>query len=74
MDSGCDIPKRKWLGVNSCTDSGAGCIGCTEPVFPDFGKRGIFQHLHATNDELKLLDKTTQETIAKLRKGGVING
>jgi len=74
MDSGCDIPVRKWVGVNSCTDCGAGCIGCTEPVFPDYGKRGIFQHLNASNDELQLLDKTTQETISKLKDGGVING
>ncbi|HMD69438.1 MAG TPA: hydrogenase small subunit [Chitinivibrionales bacterium] len=42
IDSNCDIPVRKWLGVNSCTGCGAGCIGCTEPVFPDTGERGLF--------------------------------
>jgi hydrogenase small subunit len=42
IDSNCDIPARKWLGVNSCTGCGAGCIGCTEPVFPDTGDRGLF--------------------------------
>ena len=42
MDTGCDIPVRKWVdGANSCTECGAGCIGCTEDVFPDYGKRGI---------------------------------
>lgn len=42
IDSNCDIPIRKWLGVNSCTGCGGGCIGCTEPVFPDTGGRGLF--------------------------------
>ncbi|HUI93853.1 MAG TPA: hydrogenase small subunit [Chitinivibrionales bacterium] len=42
IDTNCDIPTRKWLGVNSCTGCGAGCIGCTEPVFPDYGARGLF--------------------------------
>jgi hydrogenase small subunit len=42
IDTNCDIPVRKWLGVNSCTGSGGGCIGCTEPVFPDTGNRGLF--------------------------------
>lgn len=42
IDTNCDIPVRKWLGVNSCTGCGAGCIGCTEPVFPDTGNRGLF--------------------------------
>jgi hydrogenase small subunit len=42
IDSNCDIPSRKWLGVNSCTGCGGGCIGCTEPVFPDYGTRGLF--------------------------------
>lgn len=45
MDTGCDIPKRKWLeGINTCTASGSGCIGCTEDVFPDYGRRGLYQH------------------------------
>ncbi len=47
MDSGCDIPKRKWNLVNSCTDCGSGCIGCTEKAFPDYGNRGIYQNLQA---------------------------
>ncbi len=48
MDSNCDIPVRKWLrGANSCTGCGSGCIGCTEPVFPDMGKRGIYEHRQA---------------------------
>jgi hydrogenase small subunit len=42
IDTNCDIPVRKWLGVNSCTGCGGGCIGCTEPVFPDYGSRGLF--------------------------------
>ena len=42
MDSNCDIPERKWQGVNSCTGCGGGCIGCTEDVFPDYGTRGLF--------------------------------
>lgn len=54
MDSGCDIPVRKWNnGASSCTESGAGCIGCTEKVFPDYGKRGIFNHLHGSVPEQK---------------------
>lgn len=45
IDTNCDIPKRKWLsGMNSCTGSGSGCIGCTEPVFPNTGKRGLYEH------------------------------
>ncbi len=53
MDSCCDIPTRKWLGgVNSCTQCGAGCIGCTEDVFPDYGKRGVFKHLTARNERI----------------------
>lgn len=42
MDSNCDIPERKWQGVNTCTGCGAGCIGCTEDAFPDYGARGLF--------------------------------
>jgi hydrogenase small subunit len=42
IDSNCDIPVRKWLGVNTCTGCGGGCIGCTEPAFPDYGTRGLF--------------------------------
>jgi len=52
MDSGCDIPVRKWNnGANSCTECGSGCIGCTEAAFPDFGKRGIYQHLQGNRGE-----------------------
>ncbi len=50
MDSGCDIPTRKWNSVNSCTDCGSGCIGCTEKAFPEYGKRGIYQNLMASGD------------------------
>ncbi len=73
MDTGCDIPKRKWMGgINSCTGSGAGCIGCTEKAFPDFGKRGIFQHnnaniIHTGSDDNTIAGET-------LTIGGVING
>lgn len=52
-DAGCDIPKRKWLGVNSCTECGSGCIGCTEPFFPDAGERGLYEHRRAQLDNLK---------------------
>lgn len=48
MDSGCDIPVRKWNTVNSCTDCGSGCIGCTEKAFPEYGNRGIYQNLQAS--------------------------
>ncbi len=73
MDSGCDIPKRKWLGgINSCTGSGAGCIGCTENAFPDFGKRGIFQHNIADRGNITESEKMTAR--AALKQGGVING
>ncbi len=44
MDTNCDVPTRRWLGVNSCTGSGSGCIGCTEDVFPDTGDRGLYLH------------------------------
>ena len=77
MDTGCDIPTRKWLnGINSCTGSGAGCIGCTENVFPDFGERGIYKHLHASLDEVnKIENKDVREAVLKLKEnGGVING
>ncbi|HOO72180.1 MAG TPA: hydrogenase small subunit [Spirochaetota bacterium] len=75
MDTGCDIPTRKFNdGINSCTGSGAGCIGCTENVFPDYGTRGIFKHLNASNTEIKSLHPETQDAIMKLRNGGVING
>jgi hydrogenase small subunit len=76
MDSGCDIPKRKWVGsFNSCTNCGGGCIGCTEDVFPDYGKRGIFKHLNASLEELNMLEhRETVETILKLRNGGIIHG
>ncbi len=49
IDTDCDIPKRKWLGVSSCTDCGSGCIGCTEKVFPDIGNRGLYMHKMAHN-------------------------
>ncbi len=72
MDSGCDIPVRKWNnGANSCTACGSGCIGCTEKVFPDYGKRGIYQTLHAANDTDK---DTVAGTLSKVVKGGIING
>jgi hydrogenase small subunit len=77
MDTNCDIPTRKWLnGANSCTGSGAGCIGCTENVFPDFGERGLFKHLNASNEELEKLEfPEIREAVYRLREnGGVING
>jgi hydrogenase small subunit len=46
-DSVCDIPTRLWLGVQSCTGGGAGCIGCTEPTFPDAKGRGLYPHIKA---------------------------
>ena len=77
MDSGCDIPKRKWVdGTNSCTGSGAGCIGCTEKTFPDFGKRGIYKHLHASAEEINQIEhEEIRQAVLKLKEnGGVING
>ena len=77
MDSGCDIPTRKWVGgINSCTACGAGCIGCTEDVFPDYGKRGLFKHLHASVDEInKIENADIREAVLKLKKnGGIIHG
>ena len=77
MDSGCDIPKRKWVGgINSCTASGAGCIGCTEEHFPDYGTRGLFKHLHAGIDEINKIENTDiKDAVLKLkRNGGSING
>ena len=75
MDTNCDIPARKWVdGANSCTECGAGCIGCTEDVFPDYGNRGIFKHLKANADELKRLHPDTQKLILKLQAGEVIHG
>lgn len=71
MDTGCDIPTRKWNnGANSCTDCGSGCIGCTESVFPEFGRRGIYERLHAE-------EKKAGESVRVAGKkgfGGVING
>ncbi len=74
MDTGCDIPVRKWNnGANSCTDCGSGCIGCTEKVFPEFGKRGIYERLYAKNDSKK--GKSVLARVAgKNGIGGVING
>jgi len=75
MDTGCDIPTRGWVdGVNSCTACGSGCIGCTEPPFPDYGNRGIYKHLMASNDELNMLHPEIASTVVKLKNGGVING
>jgi hydrogenase small subunit len=77
MDTGCDIPTRKWLGgMNSCTGSGAGCIGCTENVFPEFGNRGIYKHLHAGLDGINRIEnEDVKKAALKLMKnGGVING
>lgn len=76
MDSGCDIPKRKWLGgVNSCTGCGSGCIGCTEPVFPDYGQRGLYKHLTASLDEINSLEQPqVRAAVLNLRNGGSING
>jgi hydrogenase small subunit len=76
MDSNCDIPKRKWLGgVNSCTGSGSGCIGCTETVFPDTGSRGIYKHLKASADEIRKIENAEIRTaVLTLKNGGTING
>lgn len=75
MDTGCDIPARKWVGgMNTCTGCGSGCIGCTEPPFPDYGSRGIYKHLVASNDEIGSLHPQVAETVLKLKNGGVING
>ncbi|MGQ9842237.1 MAG: hydrogenase small subunit [Spirochaetota bacterium] len=75
MDTGCDIPTRGWVGgVNGCTACGSGCIGCTEPPFPDYGNRGIYKHLLAANDELEKLHPEIAQTVIKLKSGGVING
>lgn len=75
MDTGCDIPTRKWVGgMNTCTGCGSGCIGCTEPPFPDYGNRGIYKHLMASNDELQTLHPEIASTVVKLKNGGVING
>jgi hydrogenase small subunit len=73
MDSCCDIPARKWVGGNnSCTGCGAGCIGCTEDVFPDFGKRGVFKHLNARNEGI--IKPEHRGPVFNLRNGGVFNG
>jgi hydrogenase small subunit len=73
MDSGCDIPVRKWNdGANSCTECGAGCMGCTEAAFPDYGKRGIYQHLQANKDDDNA--KQIAGNVTKGFKGGIING
>ncbi len=75
MDTNCDIPRRKWLGVQSCTGSGSGCIGCTEAPFPDFGNRGIYKHLTASLDEINRIEnREIREAVLTLKKGGVING
>lgn len=75
MDTNCDIPRRNWLGVNSCTGSGSGCIGCTEKPFPDFGNRGIYKHLTASLDEINRIENAEiREAVLTLKKGGVLNG
>ncbi|HNU70893.1 MAG TPA: hydrogenase small subunit [Thermodesulfobacteriota bacterium] len=75
MDSNCDIPKRKWLGVSSCTGSGSGCIGCTEAVFPDTGSRGIYKHLYADAGEIaRIEDPQIRHAVLNLQDGGAING
>lgn len=77
MDSGCDIPKRGWAGgVNSCTGCGAGCLGCTENVFPDYGGRGLFKHMHASLEDINKIDNgDIRNAILKLKNnGGIING
>ncbi len=76
MDSGCDIPSRKWVGgMNSCTECGGGCIGCTESVFPDYGTRGIFKHLEAKLEEIEKIEHpAVREAVLNLRDGGIING
>jgi len=77
MDTGCDIPVRKWNdGTNSCTGSGSGCIGCTEPVYPDTGTRGLYKHLQASDEEINRIENPLiREAVIKLRKnGGLING
>ncbi len=76
MDSDCDIPTRKWVdGTNTCTGSGAGCIGCVEKAFPDFGNRGLFQHMTASADELKDAGlPNTAQAMLKMKNGGTING
>ncbi len=66
MDSCCDIPERRWNnGVNTCTESGSGCIGCTEKVFPDYGKRGMYQHLHGDSRK-----ENNNSSIAGIASGG----
>ncbi len=74
MDTGCDIPKREWVGgTNTCTGSGSGCIGCTERVYPDTGSRGIYKHLQGNLEDIKNPD--TREAVLNIKKnGGVING
>ncbi len=75
MDSHCDIPRRKWLGVNSCTGSGSGCIGCTEKPFPDFGNRGIYTHMTAKlEDNNSIGNMALNGTSPTLKNGGNING
>ncbi len=77
MDSGCDVPSRKWVdGTNTCTGSGSGCIGCTEAVYPDTGKRGLYKHLEASIDEInKIENPHIREAALNLKKnGGIING
>jgi len=77
MDTGCDIPVRKWNdGANTCTKSGAGCLGCTEPVFPDTGRRGLYEHIQAGINKIDQEENPqAHKSSNRLQKmGGVING
>ena len=76
MDSGCDIPTRKWVdGTNSCTGCGSGCIGCTEEPYPDYGSRGLYKHLQAGNDEINEIENPhVRAAILKMKKEGAIYG
>jgi tRNA A37 methylthiotransferase MiaB len=52
--------------------------GMTEPenVFPDYGERGLFKHLEASNEEIEKLEfAEVREAVYRLKdNGGVING
>jgi hydrogenase small subunit len=74
MDSGCDNPRRKWLGVNSCTGSASGCIGCTEPPFPDFAQRGLYRHEMAGAGPNRPGADTAETRSTDIIRGGGIHG
>lgn len=43
QEAHCDSCLRTWNNhTNWCIRSGGPCIGCTEPVFPDWGKDGLY--------------------------------